>query len=120
MISVLEKWKRKQGTDKPLLVIKNTSGGGQRSATFTMNMLQHLDSITHGELMKKTFLIVAASIIVILVVLAPFFFCPSTLGARIHEFDLLVSSLLIDFPGSYPWGADLVNPVFHFCALHAR
>jgi hypothetical protein len=44
-----------------LLVVINTSGGGQRSATFTMNMLQRLDSITHGELMKKTFLITGAS-----------------------------------------------------------
>ncbi len=61
MISILEKWKQKQGADRPLLVIINTSGGGQRSATFTMNMLQRLDSITHGELMKKTFLISGAS-----------------------------------------------------------
>lgn len=61
MISILEKWKQKQKTDKPYLVIINTSGGGQRSATFTMNMLQRLDSITHGELMKKTFLITGAS-----------------------------------------------------------
>lgn len=43
------------------MVIINTSGGGQRSATFTMNMLQRLDSITNGELMKKTFLITGAS-----------------------------------------------------------
>ena len=61
MISILEKWKRKQNSDKPLLVIINTSGGGQRSATFTMNMLQRLDSITQGEMMKKTFLITGAS-----------------------------------------------------------
>jgi len=61
MISILEKWKQRQGTDKPLLIVINTSGGGQRSATFTMNMLQRLDSITNGELMKKTFLITGAS-----------------------------------------------------------
>ena len=61
MISILEKWKQRQGTDKPLLVIINTSGGGQRSATFTMNMLQRLDSVTNGQLMKKTFLITGAS-----------------------------------------------------------
>ena len=61
MIAVLEKWKQKQGVDKPLLVIINTSGGGQRSATFTMNMLQRLDSITNGQLMKKTFLVTGAS-----------------------------------------------------------
>lgn len=61
MISILEKWKQKQKTNKPYLVIINTSGGGLRSATFTMNMLQRLDSITHGELMQKTFLITGAS-----------------------------------------------------------
>jgi len=61
MIRILEKWKQKQAVDKPLLVVINTSGGGQRSATFTMNMLQRLDSITDGQLMKKTFLITGAS-----------------------------------------------------------
>jgi len=61
MISILENWKKKQNESKPLLVIINTSGGGHRSATFTMSVLQHLDSITHGELMKKTFLISGAS-----------------------------------------------------------
>lgn len=61
MIHVLEKWKKKQGEEKPLFVIINTSGGGHRSATFTMSILQRLDSITNGEMMKKTFLITGAS-----------------------------------------------------------
>jgi len=61
MIHVLEKWKKKQGEEKPLFVIINTSGGGHRSATFTMSILQRLDSITNGEVMKKTFLITGAS-----------------------------------------------------------
>jgi hypothetical protein len=61
MISILEKWKQKQDSGKPLLVILNTSGGGHRSATFTMSMLQHLDSVTHGGIMKKIFLINGAS-----------------------------------------------------------
>jgi hypothetical protein len=39
----------------------NTSGGGHRSATFTMSVLQQLDSITGGSFMKKTFLINGAS-----------------------------------------------------------
>jgi len=38
-----------------------TSGGGTRSATFTMNVLQRLDSLSHGQIMKKTFLITGAS-----------------------------------------------------------
>ena len=61
MIAILENWKRKQGEEKPLLVIVNTSGGGNRSAAFTMNALQKIDSVTHGELMKRTFLITGAS-----------------------------------------------------------
>src|SRR6266498_1137404 len=61
MISVLENWKKKQNEEKPLLVLINTSGGGNRSAAFTMNALQKIDSVTHGELMKKTFLITGAS-----------------------------------------------------------
>jgi hypothetical protein len=61
MISILNSWKKKQGSDKPLLVIINTSGGGHRSATFTMSVLQRLDSITDGTIMKKAFLITGAS-----------------------------------------------------------
>ena len=61
MIQVLENWKKKQGEEKPLFVIINTSGGGHRSATFTMSILQRLDSITNGDAMKKTFLITGAS-----------------------------------------------------------
>lgn len=61
MISILENWKKKQDSDKPVLVVVNTSGGGHRSATFTMSVLQHLDSITQGGIMKKIFLISGAS-----------------------------------------------------------
>jgi len=43
------------------MYILNFSGGGTRSATFAMDVLQHLDSITGGSLMKKTFLISGAS-----------------------------------------------------------
>jgi hypothetical protein len=61
MEQILNRWKQKQGTDKPLLLVMTTSGGGTRSATFTMNVLQRLDSITGGQIMKKTFLITGAS-----------------------------------------------------------
>jgi hypothetical protein len=61
MISILENWKKNQDTAKPLLVLLNTSGGGHRSATFTMSMLQQLDSLTDGAIMKKIFLITGAS-----------------------------------------------------------
>lgn len=61
MIRILEKWKSKQGVSKPRLYIINTSGGGNRSANFTMNILQRLDSLSGGRLMDKTFLITGAS-----------------------------------------------------------
>ena len=61
MLEILERWKAKQKQDKPLLCIINTSGGGSRSATFTMDVLQRLDSISQGTLMDKTFLITGAS-----------------------------------------------------------
>lgn len=54
-------WKQKQGKVKPTLFLINVSGGGTRSATFTMNVLQRLDSIALGKLMQQTVLISGAS-----------------------------------------------------------
>jgi hypothetical protein len=61
MLGILNRWKQKQGEDKPLLIIFNFSGGGVRSASFGMSILQELDSMTQGTIMKKTFLISGAS-----------------------------------------------------------
>ena len=61
MIKILENWKKKQKESKPLLLIINTSGGGSRSAAFTMNVLQKLDEQNGGRLMDKTFMITGAS-----------------------------------------------------------
>jgi hypothetical protein len=61
MLRILEAWKARQGEAKPTMVIISTSGGGNRSANFTMNVLQHLDSICGTRLMDKTFLITGAS-----------------------------------------------------------
>ncbi|MES1224303.1 MAG: hypothetical protein ABUT20_52900, partial [Bacteroidota bacterium] len=61
MIAVLENWKKKQKEEKPFLFIINVSGGGTRSATFTLSVLQRLDSLCGGRLMDKTFLITGAS-----------------------------------------------------------
>lgn len=61
MISIMENWKKRQTEAKPLMFIITTSGGGNRSATFTMNVLQHLDSLTNGKLMDKTVMITGAS-----------------------------------------------------------
>ncbi len=61
MISILNKWKKKQKSDKPYLFILNTSGGGNRSANFTMNTLMRMDSLSGGDLMDKIFMISGAS-----------------------------------------------------------
>lgn len=61
MISILDRWKARQSEAKPLLFLVNTSGGGSRSATFTMSILQRLDSLSNGQLMRKTALITGAS-----------------------------------------------------------
>ncbi|HSN08557.1 MAG TPA: patatin-like phospholipase family protein [Hanamia sp.] len=61
MISILNHWKENQHEDKPLMIVFNFSGGGVRSASFSMNVLQTLDSITGGRIMNKTMLISGAS-----------------------------------------------------------
>ncbi len=61
MIAILNNWKAKQVEEKPLMVFINVSGGGLRSAVFTMNALQQTDSLCAGNLMKKTMLISGAS-----------------------------------------------------------
>lgn len=61
MIQILENWKKKQPEEKPVLYVITTSGGGTRSATFTLNVLQDLDSLSEGRLMDKTFMITGSS-----------------------------------------------------------
>lgn len=61
MLEILEKWKERQTEERPVLYIVNVSGGGTRSATFTLNVMQQLDSLLKGDLMRKTFMITGAS-----------------------------------------------------------
>lgn len=60
-LSMLNNWKQKQATDSSVIFFINVSGGGTRSATFTMEVLQKLDSMLQGKLMQHTFLITGAS-----------------------------------------------------------
>jgi hypothetical protein len=63
-IAVLNHWKNRQvsgNSSKPKMVFVNVSGGGLRSATFVMNMLQHTDAALGGTLMNNTFMITGAS-----------------------------------------------------------
>ncbi|MEO6406425.1 MAG: patatin-like phospholipase family protein [Ferruginibacter sp.] len=61
MVGILDRWKQKQTSAKPVMVFINVSGGGLRSAAFTMNALQQLDSISGGKLMQHCFLFSGAS-----------------------------------------------------------
>ena len=61
MISILNHWKENQHEEKPLMIFFNFSGGGLRSADFSMNVLQKLDSLAEGTIMNKTMLITGAS-----------------------------------------------------------
>ncbi|RPD40313.1 patatin-like phospholipase family protein [Chitinophaga barathri] len=61
-IKILENWKAKfPAGSKPPLIVINTSGGGSRSAAWTMNVLQRYDSLLKGKLLKHTFLMTGAS-----------------------------------------------------------
>jgi hypothetical protein len=60
-ISILEKWKKNTGEEKPKLIIINTSGGGSRSALWTFTILQNCDYELGGKLNKHIQLITGAS-----------------------------------------------------------
>ncbi len=61
MIHVLENWKARQDNPHPTMFLIDVSGGGTRSATFTISVLQKLDSLTGGAFLKRTFFITGAS-----------------------------------------------------------
>ncbi|TAF52100.1 MAG: hypothetical protein EAZ62_06210 [Sphingobacteriia bacterium] len=58
---MLEAWKARQLSPQPIMFLISTSGGGTRSAAFTMNALQALQKELGDSLMQKTFLISGAS-----------------------------------------------------------
>ena len=62
-IQILENWKLKnqKGVKKPKIFFVNTSGGGLRSALWTVHVLSHLDSITKNNFFNHTHLITGAS-----------------------------------------------------------
>jgi hypothetical protein len=65
-LDILNNWKVKNKKNKPYyykpkLCIILASGGGNRSAAFTMKVMQTLDSLSNGELMQHTTLMTGAS-----------------------------------------------------------
>ncbi len=59
--NILNKWKAKQGKEKPKMVVLSVSGGGLKSAVWTMKVVQTVDSLLGGKLMDQTVLITGAS-----------------------------------------------------------
>lgn len=60
-VGILNRWKAKTGKQKPQMILICTSGGGIRSATWTMRTLQYVDSSLNSELMSNTTLMTGAS-----------------------------------------------------------
>lgn len=63
-LQILEKWLAKNRTPdrpRPKMIFLCASGGGLRSALWTMQTLQRTDSITQGRLLSQTALITGAS-----------------------------------------------------------
>ncbi len=64
-LEILEKWKKKaceaQGVKKPKLIIVNISGGGIRSALWSFNVFQQLNTAFEGKFMNSTHLMTGAS-----------------------------------------------------------
>ncbi len=63
-INILETWKDKVATperEKPKMVILCVSGGGLKSATWAMQVIQQSDSLLAGDLLAHTTLITGAS-----------------------------------------------------------
>ncbi|MCB0553613.1 MAG: patatin-like phospholipase family protein [Phaeodactylibacter sp.] len=61
---ILEKWRHRvasPGRRKPKMVILCVSGGGLKSATWTMQVVQTADSLMQGQLLGHTVLITGAS-----------------------------------------------------------
>lgn len=62
MLKQLSNWRNKFAPDaKPKMVFLCASGGGKRASLWTLNALQHADSLTHGKLMENSVLITGAS-----------------------------------------------------------
>ncbi len=102
MIQILERWKQRQGVEKPYLYVINVSGGGNRSATFTFQTLRMVDSALGGLLMRKTVLYSGAS--------------GGMLGAtyyrELYRRRNSDSALVSDSATSSNVSKDLLNPIF--------
>lgn len=62
MLEVLDNWRGKFGKDeKPKVVFIACSGGGSRAMYWSFLALQHLDQVSHGNLMKHSIMLTGSS-----------------------------------------------------------
>lgn len=60
-LKTLENWKKQTGEEKPKLVIVNSSGGGSRSALWTVTVLASCDEELNGKLSRHVQMMTGAS-----------------------------------------------------------
>ncbi|MEK7254857.1 MAG: patatin-like phospholipase family protein, partial [Bacteroidota bacterium] len=60
-IQILENWKKQTGEAKPKMIVFCVSGGGLKSAAWTMQVLQEANWQTNGEFLQHTVLMSGAS-----------------------------------------------------------
>lgn len=60
-LNILNNWKEKTKKQKPKMVFVCSSGGGQRSAYWTLNTLQQLDKTSQGKIFTHTMMYTGAS-----------------------------------------------------------
>ncbi len=61
-VEMLENWRAKfpEG-ENPRIIFVCSSGGGQRAALWSYNVLQHVNQLSHGKFMEQTMLMTGAS-----------------------------------------------------------
>ncbi|RAJ85571.1 patatin-like phospholipase [Chitinophaga dinghuensis] len=109
-LEVLKKWRAKfPANQNPPLIVMNFSGGGSRSATWTINVLQRLDSLLHGQLMPHTVLMTGASGGMMGATYFRELYYQQTLGKPIRLTDSIYAERV---------SKDLLNPVFTAMAVN--
>ncbi|MBV8254583.1 MAG: patatin-like phospholipase family protein [Chitinophaga sp.] len=109
-LEVLKKWRAKfPANQNPPLIVMNFSGGGSRSATWTLNVLQRLDSLLNGQLMPHTVLMTGASGGMMGATYFRELYYQQTLGKHIRLTDPIYADRV---------SKDLLNPVFTAMAVN--
>jgi hypothetical protein len=103
-LAILEKWRARNHTagGKPKMVFLCVSGGGMRSALWTMQTLQQADQATGGQLLRQSMLITGASGGMLGAAYLREVYLREQQGAPLSIYD---TTLLTDV------GNDLLNPV---------